>query len=201
MKGSRKGRRPPLPGSPGKKAKGAYAFRRAGPEGKNGIMNILKGLKSRMIEKLIYMSAPGVMLVFGSVFCFFAMVVYLGAGAAWSSEMSGSALRPAPEAAAGLSAPVLLSKVSLSKASPVRADSCPLTLITARDEPPHPASDRNRRSAGKAAALGLVLGVRYALPPAAQAGVANPSALSADLSAAAIARWRDCRKQQALGAL
>lgn len=139
----------------------------------------MRNLKKRIIEKLTYMSGPGVALVFGSALCLFVMVICLGAGAAWSSEISGAAGR------------------TLSKVSPVQADQCPPLLTSAYDESSHPALDRNQRSAGKAAALGLVLGVRYALPPAAQTGVVR----SNHKSALAVAVWRQCQKQQALQAL
>lgn len=141
-------------------------------------MNALRNLKKGAIERLTYMSGPGVALVFGSAFCLFVMVLFLGANAAWSSEVSGTAER-----------------LPISKISPVRADACPLTLTSAHDESSRPVLDRTRRSAGKAAALGLVLGVRYALQPAAQTGVAG--SLSRN-SALAIAQWRHCQKQQAL---
>lgn len=140
----------------------------------------MRNIRKRIIEKLTYMSGPGVALVFGSVLCLFVMVICIGAGAAWSSELTGSTKR------------------HVSKFSPVRGDPCLPLLTAARDESSYPALDRNQRSAGKAAVLGLVLGARYALPPAAQTETVS-SPRSGTVSAQAVAAWRECKKQQALG--
>ena len=90
--------------------------------------------------------------------------------------------------------------------SPVQVDSC-LPLLSSS----HPLHvDRTQRSAGKAAALGLVFGVRFALSPpktsrsrdvtpTARVGVWQPD--SGDRSALAVSAYRECQKQQALQAL
>lgn len=99
------------------------------------------------------------------------------------------------------------------------ADTCLPLLSSLRHAPLHNAVDRNQHSAGKkAAALGLIFGVRFALSPlsstashaentnarfdvwrpdsstAGSAGIDNRSAL-------AVAAYRQCQKKQALQAL
>lgn len=74
-------------------------------------------------------------------------------------------------------------------------------------------ADRIQRPAEKAAALGLVFGLRFALAPVKQSGAAyqkpkarfnvwlNESGNTGDRHALAVARYRECRKNQALQAL
>jgi len=98
-------------------------------------------------------------------------------------------------------------------------DSCLPLLKTIRKTPSKSVTDRNQRSAGKVAALGLIFGVRYALTPP-----SSPSAPEAktseniqgnfdvwhqnggsltqnDRSALAVSAYRACQKKQALSAL
>lgn len=93
--------------------------------------------------------------------------------------------------------------------SPVRTDACFPLLRSIRPSPPSAtiATDRSQRSAGKAAALGLVFGVRYALQPVKIA--LDPSeygrkeqkedrSITANRKAQAIADYRHCQKSNAL---
>jgi hypothetical protein len=99
------------------------------------------------------------------------------------------------------------------------ADTCLPLLSSLRHAPLHNAVDRNQHSAGKkAAALGLIFGVRFALSPlsttASHAEGSNArfdvwrpdssavgSAQTDNRSALAITAYRQCQKQQALQAL
>lgn len=93
--------------------------------------------------------------------------------------------------------------------SPTVADPCLPLLKSIRQTSPMSAMDRNQRSAGKAAAVGLVLGVRFALSPPTKT---NPNARKPrvdlwqtasanDRSALAVTAYRSCQKDQALKAL
>ena len=97
-------------------------------------------------------------------------------------------------------------------------DSCLPLLKTIRKTPSKSVTDRNQRSAGKVAALGLIFGVRYALTPpssptAQQVKVSENqgsfdvwhqnggSLTDNDRSAQAVSAYRACQKKQALTAL
>ncbi len=91
-------------------------------------------------------------------------------------------------------------------------DACLPLLKTIRHTPSADVVDRNQRSAGTAAALGLVFGVRFALSPSKQiqsyshtARLESPglsgNIVYNDRPALAIASYRQCQKQQALQAL
>ena len=98
-------------------------------------------------------------------------------------------------------------------------DSCLPLLKSIRKTSSNPVTDRNQRSAGKVAALGLIFGVRYALTPpgSAPAYKAKSSesnsgsfdvwhrdggSLSEDnRSALAVSAYRACQKKQALSAI
>ncbi len=92
------------------------------------------------------------------------------------------------------------------KASPVQVDTC-LPLLSSS----HPQfSDRTQRDAGKAAALGLIFGVRFALTPPkkskasetkATIGFWHPQPVTSGRSALAVTAYRECQKQEALQAL
>lgn len=97
------------------------------------------------------------------------------------------------------------------------ADSCLPLLSSMRHAPSRSAMDRNQRDAGKAAALGLIFGVRFALQPSKTSN--NSDASDARLgfwqpdtpqvgakddhnrSALAVVAYRQCQKEQALQAL
>lgn len=98
-----------------------------------------------------------------------------------------------------------------SPTSPSVTDSCLPLLKSIRHTNPPSVTDRNQRTAGTAAALGLVMGLRYALTPpilqdqkplalqrTGQTAVQTPAASSRAL---AIAAYRNCRKDHALRAL
>lgn len=99
--------------------------------------------------------------------------------------------------------------------APSVADSC-LPLLKSIHLPPRKSvTDRNQRSAGKAAALGLVFGVRFALSPLKTPKTVSPSKVNSrfdvwkagsyksleNRSALAVTAYRSCRKQQALYSL
>ncbi len=90
--------------------------------------------------------------------------------------------------------------------SSATADKCLPLLKSIRQTTSISAMDRNQRAAGKAAALGLVLGVRFALSPSPKARSAKPRvdfwqpnfSTAGDQRALAIAEYRACQKDQAL---
>ena len=99
-------------------------------------------------------------------------------------------------------------RAAYKKPSPAPMDTC--TPLLSSSHPAH--MDRTQRSAGKAAAIGLVFGVRFALTPPkkAHAGVVSgpqldvwqpKAALASDRTALAVAAYRECQKSQALQAL
>ncbi|MBL4803738.1 MAG: hypothetical protein JKY71_02645 [Alphaproteobacteria bacterium] len=135
---------------------------------------------------------PGVIL--GSL----VLVLCLFVGPAWSFETINVNEHPAIQPA------------DTPTPSPAVADACLPLLDTSSQSPQPSAMDRNQRSAGKAAALGLVLGVRFALSPPNKAGlnaqkprldVWHPAEASNDRSALAVTAYRQCQKEQALKAL
>ncbi len=135
---------------------------------------------------------PGIIL--GS----FVVVLCLFAGPAWSFETINMNEHSAAQS------------VDAPTPSPSVADACLPLLDTLRQSPQPTAMDRNQRSAGKAAALGLVLGVRFALSPPNKAGLApqkpsvdvwHPAEASNDRSALAVTAYRQCQKEQALKAM
>lgn len=97
------------------------------------------------------------------------------------------------------------------------ADTCLPLLTSIRHTSPQNAMDRSQRSAGKAAAVGLIFGVRFALTPPEMAQktkkakaslnvwqpepVAQDRSNTGNRSALAVAAYRQCQKQQALQAL
>jgi len=98
------------------------------------------------------------------------------------------------------------------QASPTAADSCLPLLKSIRHISPNTAVDRNQRSAGKVAAIGLLFGVRFALAPPGKAKTkrrAKPSfeiwntdgTLSGNRNALAVSAYRQCQKENALKAL
>lgn len=97
-----------------------------------------------------------------------------------------------------------------NKTSSTTADACTPLLNTLHHTPSTSAVVRNQRSVGKVAALGMVLGARYALEPKAQddVSVINVDAIlehhvkssrkPALHSAQTIVAYRNCLKNQAL---
>jgi len=97
-------------------------------------------------------------------------------------------------------------------------DSCLSLLKSIHKTPSKSVTDRNQRSAGKVAALGLIFGVRYALTPPgsvpAQKALTNETQSNFDVwqhnghsisgdnrPALAVSAYRKCQKKQALNAL
>ena len=157
----------------------------------------MNSYKKYVIEKLTYMSGPKVFLLFSSLLFVFLFVITLGVQAAWShdyraasaefGEKTANTLSPGPDGSQCLP---LLKSVHLSSKS---------------------VSGPTQRPAGKAAALGLIFGMRYALAPAIEAEAlqkqalqqlsgSSPSDLQAekDRSALAVKAWRQCQKDLAL---
>ena len=138
----------------------------------------------------------------GAVLFSFVMILCLIVGPAWSFEMDDS----------GFERLDLKQQQDFTtkQSSPPVVDSC-LPLLKSIHTSPQSAMDRNQRSAGKAAAVGLVLGVRFALsPPQKVRSHADKPRLdlwqvnggSADnRSALAVSAYRQCQKEQALKAL
>ena len=137
---------------------------------------------------------------FASVLLIFCLVV----GPAWSFELSDDHGQAASHVQHELT-------TSTHPSSPTVVDPCLPLLKSIHHTSPKSSMDRNQRSAGKAAALGLVLGVRFALsPPTKSKASANkprldiwqPAGVSAgDRSALAVTAYRQCQKDQALKAL
>jgi hypothetical protein len=108
-----------------------------------------------------------------------------------------------------------VNKVTSSKTSdPSMADPCLPLLKTVRHiSPVSDAMDRSRRSAGAAATLGLVVGLRFALGPkeVLKNGRKRPSARfdlwqhepnnTGSLEALAVSEYRRCKNEEALKAL
>ncbi len=98
----------------------------------------------------------------------------------------------------------------LQKVSPSAVNnSCKSLLKTNQTFPTQALTVRNQRSAGKVAALGMILGARFALEPKdttiVKASLDEPAPINhqktvtrKDRSALAIAAYRQCQKEQAL---
>lgn len=142
----------------------------------------------------------------GVMFASFLIIFCLFAGPAWSFETSqgGYEVRVSERDVQALTS-------SPSNASsPDVVDSCLPLLKSIHRISPSSAMDRNQRSAGKVAALGLVLGVRFALtPPQKTRSAVKPrldvwqlnGVQAGNRSALAVSAYRQCQKEQALQAL
>lgn len=114
---------------------------------------------------------------------------------------------PSAIAADGTTLPIL----SVPAPVPANDDSClPLLKSVRNFTPPPSATDRDRRSAGQAAAIGLVFGVRFALGPKETARSRRQGGVRFDvwqprddnsIQAMAVADYRRCKNDQALKAL
>lgn len=142
----------------------------------------------------------------GAAFASIFLIVCLIVGPAWSFEVIDTNDRTLSTA----ETQALTSSYPTHKASPTVVDSCLPLLKSIHHTSSTSAMDRNQRSAGKAAALGLVLGVRFALSPPAKAkpsaiqprlGVWHISGATEDRSALAVSAYRQCQKEQALKAI
>lgn len=131
-----------------------------------------------------------------------ALMLFVSAGSAWSLDRLDSATGfDVSGDAPGTS----------QLPSPSMDDSCLPLLKSVHHTSPQSAMDRTQRTAGTAAALGVVFGVRFALGPkeTAKSGRNNArltiwqptSGLAGDRHALAVADYRECRKEQALKAL
>jgi len=140
----------------------------------------------------------------GAVFTSFLIIFCLFAGPVWSFEASQDGYDQSVSR-------TLTSSHPSQPPSPTVVDSCLPLLKSIHHISPPSAMDRNQRSAGKVAALGLVLGVRFALaPPTKTKSVAEKPRLDVwqtngvradNRSALAVSAYRQCQKEQALKAL
>ncbi|MFP4313067.1 MAG: hypothetical protein ACLFR0_01960 [Alphaproteobacteria bacterium] len=127
----------------------------------------------------------------------FIIVLAMGAGSAWSLDRFDPA-----GAVEGAHTAYNFSTSS----SPDMADGCLPLLKSIRHTSATSVMDRNQRTAGKAAALGLVFGMRFALEPSRKAKSPKPrldvwqpqNAFAGDQRALAIADYRKCQKEKAL---
>lgn len=128
----------------------------------------------------------------------FIIVLAIGAGSAWSLDRFDPA---------GVIKDVqAVQDFSTSSSSPAIVDGCLPLLKSIRHTSASSAMDWNQRSAGKAAALGLVFGIRFALEPSPKSkspksrlDVWQPqNAIAGDQRALAIADYRKCQKEKAL---
>lgn len=128
-----------------------------------------------------------------------AVILSVSAGSAWSLDR----IEPSQAFEA--------SSYSSQLPPPSMADSC-LPLLNTRHTTPVSDMDRTQRTAGTAAALGIVFGVRFALGPKetaksnrsgnARFTIWQPAnATAGDQHALAVADYRNCQKEQALKAL
>ncbi|MEZ5815306.1 MAG: hypothetical protein R3E13_11410 [Alphaproteobacteria bacterium] len=141
---------------------------------------------------------PGVLLVS------FILVLCVAAQPAWSFET----IESQKDTSASEQQQALVSKYS---SSPTVVDSCLPLLKSIHLNSPTSSMDRNQRSAGKAAALSLVLGVRFALsPPTKTKSYADRPRLDLwqpvgdngeNRAALAVSAYRQCQKEQALQAI
>ena len=167
----------------------------------------MNSYKKYVIEKLTYMSGPRVTLLFSSLLLTFILLICVTANAAWSREMPRVSKTPAFKG-------MVLQKSLLGP------DGSCLPLLNSVSLSTNSGSGPNQRSAGTAAALSLVLGVRYALLPPPQehgdvktlhpqavlktadlAGATPSHPKAKDRSALSVAAYRQCQKEQALQGL
>lgn len=128
----------------------------------------------------------------------FIIVLALGAGNAWSLDRFDPAgvIEDIPQIQHEFS----------TSSSPDMVDGCLPLLKSIRHTSAPSAMDRTQRSAGTAAALGLVFGVRFALEPSQKSKPSQPrldfwqheAATGGDRHALAIADYRRCQKEKAL---
>lgn len=141
----------------------------------------------------------------GAALASFVVMLCLVVGPAWSFETI-----KADQDLAWPEQKQNLTEYPTQSSSPTVADPCLPLLKSICHTSPTSAMDRNQRSAGKAAALSLVLGVRFALSPPTNAkskaqkprlDIWQPASVSADRSALAVSAYRQCQKEQALKAI
>lgn len=137
------------------------------------------------------------------------MVLAVSAGTAWSFDTYDSVYGHAATQVEDSGSVPFVSTVP----SPSVADSCLPLLKSIHSTNSVSAMDRNQRSAGKAAALGLVLGVRFALTPPTTAKARSvkgkarldiwqsEGSFAGNRNALAVSAYRQCQKEQALQAL
>lgn len=154
-------------------------------------MRTSKPYKNYFCDKLTFMSAPRVALVFVSMTALVVGLVSYTVSMAWSK-------------------PYMAATEAVQKSSPPTLTDLCFPLLNSVT-PMQSATGSNQRQAGQAAVLGLMIGVQFALAPAdldqAMQNI-NPAALKGTdaqatppRTAPAIVAYRQCQKQQALSAM
>lgn len=159
----------------------------------------MNSYKKYVIEKLTYMSGPRVALLFSSLLLGFGLMLFMGVSAAWSADFNATNVQKE------------FSVQRADTSSPGPDGSTCLPLLKSVHLPEKSVSGPTQRPAGKAAALGLILGLRYALAPAEEAEALHQQAIAEmtgsspsdprsqkDRSALAVKAWRQCQKDLAL---
>lgn len=128
----------------------------------------------------------------------FIVILSMGAGSAWSLDRfdPGSVIKDAQ----------IQHNFSTNSSSSTSVDGCLPLLKSIRHTSAPSAMDRNQRTAGKAAALGLVFGIRFALEPSKKSKSSTSrldiwqpqNTLAGNQQALAIADYRNCQKERAL---
>lgn len=128
----------------------------------------------------------------------FILVLAMGAGSAWSFDQIG---------AGDVQEDIKKSTKNFSNSSsPGIVDGCLPLLKSIREPHASTAMNPNQRSAGQAAALGLVFGFRFALEPTRKSKSPKPrldvwehhGEIAGNRHALAIADYRRCQKEKAL---
>ncbi len=136
------------------------------------------------------------------------LVLALAAGMSWSPDKARADENGVQSQISSMTSPV-------STSSPAVADECLSLLKSVRQSSASDALDRNQRKAGKAAAISLAFGLKYALQSSSQIGLSQSDpdlwlhhaphgkadTAAAPVNALAVAQYRQCRKEAALGRL
>ena len=159
------------------------------------------------LERYAYKSRVAVAYLVG-----FVLLLAFSAGNAWSYAFHGASLPLADHSTLSSDRAQSYSpRESLNVPSSTNADHCLPLLKSIQPISSESALDRNQRSAGQIAVLGLLFGVRLAPGPLEKAGKEtsetlldvgySPDAVNGNRSALAVALYRDCRKEVALKSL
>lgn len=147
----------------------------------------------------------------GTLLAIMMLALSFTAGNAWSFESQSLSVNMSDASAIEKSRDG--NKLITKSPPPSMADTCLPLLHSIRHTAPTSAMDRNQRAAGAATALGLVIGVRFALSPPKKAGSrrkTNGPAIdlwqtegvtAGNRHALAVSAYRQCQKEQALKAL
>ncbi|MCB1591800.1 MAG: hypothetical protein KDI90_05030 [Alphaproteobacteria bacterium] len=156
------------------------------------------------LERYAYKSRVAVAYLVG-----FVLLLAFSAGNAWSYAFHGASLPLADHSTLSSDRAQSYSpRESLNVPSSTNADHCLPLLKSIQPISSESALDRNQRTAGKIAALGLLFGVRLAPGPLERPGKAqaatnlqvkfSPDASTHNRAALSVVAYRKCRKQEAL---